>query len=235
MGCGSSSPQKVDSGPAATKNAPTAQATATPVRAQTSEGGQTVQLSDPKIAIVGGVFNFRPVHSAVRWNKSVQEVELLLTSQEAVDCVDSSNGNRPIHIAAQNGHDELVELLLKKKCEVNAKNMKGNTALHMAIGYDYFNTAKMIIKAGGDLEMTNDLAVPAKFGLEGDKSMGIAALANAGTADEVAEAFALCEAELENLNRVSFAQAGLKAKKGLAEAWTPALQERMKAINIKLV
>lgn len=189
-----------------------------------------MQLSDPKIT----VFNFRPVHSAVRWNKSIAEVEALLDSQEAVDCVDNTNGNRPIHIASQNGHNELVELLIRKNCEINAKNMKGNSALHMAIGYDYYQTAKMIIKAGGDLELLNDGGVPAKFGLEGDKALGIAALATAETVDDVVEAFDLCEQDLGNLNRVNFAQAGLKAKKALGASWTPNLQDRLKDINSKL-
>lgn len=238
MGCASSSQQKVETG--AHGDSPSKAPAPAPAPAPTASKddkppivGQ-VSINDPKISI-DKEFNFRPVHSAVRWNKSIQEVEALLTSQEAVDCVDNSNGNRPIHIAAQNGHDDLVELLLRKNCEVNATNAKGNTALHMAIGYDYYNTAKLLIKAGGDLELVNEGGVPAKFGLEGDKSLGIAALANANTADEVTEAFDLCEKDMPSLNRVSFAQAGLKAKKALGGAWTPALQDRLKDINSKLV
>eukprot|EP01031_Cornospumella_fuschlensis_P028290 gene28290-34158_t len=193
------------------------------------------QLSEPKIIITEPKeFNFKPVHSAVRWNKSTQDVEVLLTSQEAIDCVDTNNGNRPIHIAAQNGHDNLVELLIRKKCEVNATNMKGNTALHMAIGYDYYDTAQMLIKAGGDLEAVNEMGVPAKFGLEGDKALGIARLATAASVEDVAEGFDLCEQVVEKLNRVSFAQAGLKAKKALAADWTPELQNRFKSITARI-
>eukprot|EP01039_Chlorochromonas_danica_P005258 gene5258-5792_t len=206
-----------------------------PVHQQISEGGRTEQLSDSKLNVNGtGQFNFRPVHSAVRWNKSVQEVEALLDSAEAVNCADTNNGNCPIHIAAQNGHDDLVALLIRKKCTVDAKNMKGNTALHMSIGYDYYNTSKLLIDAGADLEALNDANIPAKYGLEGDKALGIAALANATTVEEVKEAFDLCDRDVEGLNRVSFAQAGLKAKKALGPDWTSSEQDRFKALANRL-
>lgn len=65
------------------------------------------------------------------------------------------NGNRPLHIAAQNGHTDIVQLLIKKKCSLNEKNAKGNTAIHMAVGYDYYDAAKLIIDAGGDPSIEN--------------------------------------------------------------------------------
>jgi ankyrin repeat protein len=65
------------------------------------------------------------------------------------------NGNRPIHIAAQNGHTDVVRLLVNKKCLLNEMNMKGNTAIHMAVGYDYYDAAKLIIDAGGDPRILN--------------------------------------------------------------------------------
>ena len=33
--------------------------------------------------------------------------------------------------------------------------MKGNTAIHMAVGYDYYDAAKLIIDAGGDPRILN--------------------------------------------------------------------------------
>lgn len=180
------------------------------------------------------VVNFKPIHSAVRWNKPVNEVEQLLDSPEAVNCADETNGNRPIHIAAQNGHNDLVKLLIKKNADLAAKNLKGNTALHMAVGYDYYETAQLLMKAGSDPDALNDAGVAAKFGLEGDKAIGIAALAAASTHAEAVEAFSLCEAVLDKLNRVNFVQAGLKAKKGMGEQWTADLQDKFKEITGKL-
>ena len=34
-------------------------------------------------------------------------------------------------------------------------NMKGNTAIHMAVGHDYYDAAKIIIDAGGDPTILN--------------------------------------------------------------------------------
>lgn len=178
--------------------------------------------------------NFKPIHSAVRWNKSTEEVEALLTCKEAVEAVDPTNGNRPIHIAAQNGHNDLLKLLIKKKVEVNAQNAKGNTALHMAIGYDYYDTAILLINAGADSELPNETNIASKYGLEGDKSLGIAQLVSGSTHADVVAAFAKVEADMEKQNKVSFAQAGLKAKKALGDAWTPDLQEKFKEITGKL-
>ncbi len=177
---------------------------------------------------------FKPIHSAVRWNKPVEEVEILLSSPAAVNCPDTSNGNCPIHIAAQNGHDEMIKLLIAKGADLNMKNGKGNTGIHMAIGYDYFNVAKLLIAAGADENLQNDLGFPSYLGLEGDKAMGIAALVCAQTAADVDEAFKLCEERLERLNRINFVTAGLKAKKNIGELWTAEHQIQFKSITSRL-
>jgi ankyrin repeat protein len=178
--------------------------------------------------------NFKAIHSAFRWNKPVAEIEVMLTTLEAVNSADATNGNRPIHIAAQNGHTDLVKLLIRKKADLNLQNAKGNTALHMAIGYDYFETAQIMIAAGADLEITNETGIPAKFGLEGNKALGVAALGSAKTSNEVLEAFQLCEGVIDKLDRVNFVQAGLKAKKTLGPAWTADLQNAFKDMTNRL-
>lgn len=178
--------------------------------------------------------NFKPIHSAIRWNKPISEIEQLLSSSAAVNCVDASNGNRPIHIAAQNGHEDIIKLLIAKDVELNAKNAKGNTGIHMAVGYDYYTVAKLLIAAGADETLTNDLDIPSNLGLEGDKAMGIAALVCAESSDDVDEALNLCEDKIEKLNKINFVSAGLKAKKVLGTAWTPEHQAKFKGITVRL-
>lgn len=178
--------------------------------------------------------DFKPIHSAFRWNKTLSEIEPLLNSNAAINVEDESNGNLPVHIAAQNGHLELVHFLIKRKANLNAQNHKGNTALHMSIGYDYYETSLALIQAGADLNIVNEAGFPAKLGLDGDKTLGIIALLNAKTSEEVTEAFKLCEKELSLLNKVNFAQAGFKAKKSLEKSWTPEFQEKFKSIMNKL-
>lgn len=220
MGCGGSSQSQAASAPpsVAAPQTKVDNAAVTPVKKTESSGE----------------FNFKPVHSAVRWNKPIAEIEPLFNDPQAVNCVDSNNGNSPIHIASQNGHNDLVRFLIGKGADVNAKNLKGNTAIHMAIGYDYYDAAMMLIQAGADENLLNDLNVPANRGLEGDKCMGVAALVCATTAADVINAFQLCEANTAIVDKVSFASAGLKAKKLLGPMWSADMQIKFKEITQKL-
>lgn len=180
---------------------------------------------------------WKQVHSAVRWNKPIEEIDALLSSHpDAVNCRDPQNGNRPIHIAAQNDHSEILKLIVKKQADLNAKNGKGNTGIHMSIGYNYYESAKMLTDAGADPFILNDAGFPGSRGLDGDKTIGIAALASATTAAQVEAAFVFCDSEIEDLKNVKhhFVQAGLAAKKALGENWSAEMQARFKAIMVQL-
>ena len=39
-------------------------------------------------------------------------------------------GNRPLHYAAEAGHNEIIQVLLDRKADVSARNWYGYTALH---------------------------------------------------------------------------------------------------------
>ncbi|CAD8165370.1 unnamed protein product [Paramecium pentaurelia] len=58
------------------------------------------------------------------------------------------DGNTYLIIAAQTGNVEIVELLLNKGSFVNVQNNDGDTALHKAIAYNYFNIADILISQG---------------------------------------------------------------------------------------
>lgn len=178
--------------------------------------------------------NFKPIHSAIRWNKPLDEIEKLLVSLEAVNSVDSNNGNRPVHIAAQNGHFETLQLLINKGADLNAQNAKGNTPIHMAVGYDYYECAMLLIEAKADPLMKNTAGFPAQNGIDGDKTLGLAALVSAKTGDDVVFALDLCEQRIEEVNKSNFVAAGLKTKKTLGDEWTAAIQDRFKGIILKL-
>ena len=193
--------------------------------------------SQPQSSTKSKSFNYKPIHTAIRWNKiSIKEIEDLLCTGEAVNCVDKSNGNCPIHIAAQNGHLNIIKLLIQKGANLNVRNKKGNTAIHMAVGYDYFEAAKIIMNAGGDPDMMNSMGVPAHLGLNGDKSMGIAAIICAKNTQEAKDALIYCEDEMSRVkvNKANFIAAGLKAKKALGEQWTDELQEKFKELTGRL-
>jgi ankyrin repeat protein len=189
----------------------------------------SISISEP------GALDFKPIHSAIRWNKPIGDITKLLTSEEAVNCVDPNNGNQPIHIAAQNGHSSICKILVGKGCNLNAQNGKGNTGIHMAIGYDYYECAKIIMDAGGDIMIMNEAEIPSFRGLDGDKSIGIAAFMSAETIDEVNEAFAICDTEIEAIKagKSNFVSAALKAKKAVGTLWKDTHQARLKELMAK--
>jgi ankyrin repeat protein len=103
----------------------------------------------------------------------------------SISLQDDINGNLPLHIAAQNGFTPHVALLLRHGADINARNGKGNTALHMAWSYDYMETAEHLVAAGADESLVNDAGFRAAMGIEGDKSRAVVYLLAAQTEDEV--------------------------------------------------
>mmetsp|Transcript_24371 Transcript_24371/g.22146 ORF Transcript_24371/g.22146 Transcript_24371/m.22146 type:complete len:203 (+) Transcript_24371:64-672(+) len=196
--------------------------------------GCTVSKADNKEVVVEEIVeeevDYKPIHSAIRWNKSFDEVKALLSSNKAVNAVDPNNGNTPLHIAVQNGHYDIVTFLIDKKAQVNAQNKRGNTPLHMAMAYDYYDCVKALLNAGADTKILNDVNHPAERGLEGDKLIGIVALLSAKSAEDAIDALNMCELKKSELEKASFVQAGLKGKKSLGKLWTNDIQEKFKSV-----
>jgi len=198
----------------------------------------TLSVLEPPIKKDPKSVDFRAIHSAVRWNtKPFKEIESLITSSEAANCVDPgddvipSTGNAPIHIASQNGHITLVNMLIAKGAKVNVKNKKGNTPLHMALSYDYYECCLALIAAEADLEDKNEAGHAAKFGLDGDKSLPLLALMASKTSADALSALATIKAQGgAGINQSAFASAGLKTKKEIKTEWTDEVQAEFKAI-----
>ena len=55
----------------------------------------------------------------------------------------------PLHLAADNGHKEMVELLIANGADVNAKNKNGNTPLDSSSLSKQTETADLLRKHGG--------------------------------------------------------------------------------------
>ena len=115
---------------------------------------------DPTVKTEDVEVTYKTIHSAVRWNKSVEEVGTLLTSKEMANIRDIGNGNFPLHIAAQNGHFDLVKLLLEREADVNCLNNKANTPLHMSLSYDYIEVSEYLMNKGADVNLENTSGQP---------------------------------------------------------------------------
>ena len=110
-------------------------------------------------------------HSLVRWNKDIPQIQAKLQGTTGmVHARDVKNGNYALHIAAQNGHTELVKLLLAARADPNKQNLAGQTALHMTQTYEMTELSDMLLNAGADPELKNDEGHTAKSGLEGKQN-----------------------------------------------------------------
>lgn len=111
--------------------------------------------------------DWKKLHSQVRWNKP--EVVQHFTA-ELLNTHDDRNGNCAIHIAAQNGHTDMVRDILKVDgVDVNTQNNGGQTALHMAIEYGYDEAVSLLQAAGADGTIVNQAGHAASTGIEGTK------------------------------------------------------------------
>uniref|UniRef100_A0A8C2PSZ2 Ankyrin 2a, neuronal n=1 Tax=Cyprinus carpio TaxID=7962 RepID=A0A8C2PSZ2_CYPCA len=63
----------------------------------------------------------------------------------------AQNGLNALHLAAKEGHVELVEELMERGATVNSSTKKGNTALHIACLAGQKEVAKLLMKRGADV------------------------------------------------------------------------------------
>jgi hypothetical protein len=158
-------------------------------------------------------------------------------SQELASVPDASNGNCPIHIAAQNGHLEILKVLVEKGADVNAQNGGGQTPLHMTVSYDIEECVAFLKSHGAKGDVKNKEGHRAEHGLSGEKDRSSAAgqmdalkCADSEKALKHALDELLKHAKKGHLDKAVFPGAGLKVKKAKAEMWTEEVQKKFVAV-----
>ena len=73
------------------------------------------------------------------------------------DRVIDSNNDAPLHFAAQNGHLNVVSLLLKRGANVNAKNRDSSAPLHLAAFEGHAEIASTLLAEGADADPPDNL------------------------------------------------------------------------------
>jgi hypothetical protein len=73
----------------------------------------------------------------------------------------NKKGWAPLHYAAANGHDDIVRMLLEKSAYIDAGSPNGTTPLMMAARGNYLSTVKVLLDAGADSHIKNQLGLTA--------------------------------------------------------------------------
>ncbi|CAD6241270.1 GSCOCG00002603001-RA-CDS [Cotesia congregata] len=61
-------------------------------------------------------------------------------------------GNTPLHLACQNNQMDTIEILLKKKADINCLNLKLQTPIHIAAEMGHTDVCKLLLAAGANIE-----------------------------------------------------------------------------------
>ncbi|GFQ77336.1 hypothetical protein TNCT_578431 [Trichonephila clavata] len=106
-----------------------------------------------KFKIERNSFGFSPLFDAVVHSQKVA-VQVFLERSHVDTCV-SWGGFTSLHLAAETGCLEIVNLLLKKGADVNAKTDQLNTALHLSSFNGYTDIIKALIMNGAEINVHN--------------------------------------------------------------------------------
>ena len=90
-------------------------------------------------------------------NGDLELVKLLISKDAEVN----KKGWTPLHYAASNGHDDVVQLLLDNSAYVDAGSPNGTTPLMMAARGNHVSTVKILLDNGADLTVKNQLGLTA--------------------------------------------------------------------------
>jgi ankyrin repeat protein len=83
-----------------------------------------------------------------------EDIKTLLEEKFDVNAVDN-DANTALHLAAENGYLEIVELLLNNDARVNAKNIEINSPLHLAAKNGRLNIVKLLVSRGSTIDAAN--------------------------------------------------------------------------------
>src|SRR5581483_2432582 len=102
----------------------------------------------------GVTYNITPLMVACHYGY-YSMVDKLIKIGVAIDKQDETNGSTALMWAAQQGHADIVELLLNAGADVNKQNNNGDTALIFATDKGHTAIAELLLKARANINKQN--------------------------------------------------------------------------------
>ncbi|MBI4027589.1 MAG: ankyrin repeat domain-containing protein [Verrucomicrobia bacterium] len=113
---------------------------------------------DTRLVLHVSLFNFthekknlRAIRGAIRNGDVATVKKLVENNPELVNAYDGSPAQTPLHTAASHGHLQIVELLLAKGAQVNAKDEYGATSLHNAARSRHKDIVELLLSKGAEV------------------------------------------------------------------------------------
>ena len=95
-----------------------------------------------------------PLHSAARHGQIRTVRSLIRLSRKSMMLVSKKLGC-PLHLAAVNGHSDVIALFLSEGCPIDLRNNDGLTALHVAAHFGQPQVIEMLVKHGLDIHIAD--------------------------------------------------------------------------------
>jgi uncharacterized protein len=87
---------------------------------------------------------------AVAGDGPLNVVEALLEANTDVNQVHSTTGHTALHLSAKAGRADILELILEKGAEVDARDKRGRTPLHFAASQGHVKCTSLLLDHGAD-------------------------------------------------------------------------------------
>lgn len=94
------------------------------------------------------------IHHAVAQNRA-EYVEWLIEQGVSVEMPSTKNFQTPLMLAVQHKRYQIMVQLIQHRCDVDAQDLRGNTALHHAAMADNMKAAYLLLVAGASKLIRN--------------------------------------------------------------------------------
>ena len=100
--------------------------------------------------------DLRTIFSFARHNRKAELEAFLDAHTDTFNIDDPDNhGNSILCVACQNGHKRIAKVALRRECNINFQNKRGNTPLHFCYQYGFLALAEYLQSKGADPEILN--------------------------------------------------------------------------------